>query len=79
MEGNQSGIRFWILSLFRLFGFSHLKIKIMKGPLKNWEEMTALPVAVLGRGLRGKPVNCLIAWAGSTEYLTEGIVLTPIN
>ena len=47
-------IRFWILSLlFALLGL-YLKIKIMKGPLKNWEEMTALPVAVLGRGSVGK-------------------------
>ena len=51
----------------------------MKGPLKNWEEMTALPVAVLGRGLSGKSACKLLDRLGwqYRVFDDEGIVLTP--
>lgn len=51
----------------------------MKGILKNWEKMTSLPVAVLGRGLTGQGACSLLKRLGWNYRIFEdkGVELTP--
>ena len=80
MEGNESRDSF--LDFVPSFCFartSHFKIKIMIGPLEDWEKLMSSPVAILGGGVSGRGVIALLQRLGCKfrVYDELGIRLTP--
>jgi hypothetical protein len=80
MERNEG--RYSFLDFVPSFCFartSYFKIKIMIGPLEDWEKLMASPVAILGGGVSGRGVSALLQRLGwkFRVYDELGIKLTP--
>lgn len=80
MERNEG--RYSFLDFVASFCFtrtSYFKIKIMIGPLEDWEKLMASPVAILGGGVSGRGVSALLQRLGwkFRVYDERGIKLTP--